>query len=67
MVAALRVVYTQTVEESPGSMDRLPGNTWERAALLLSECQPATASATEKKPPRIGVCLNRLGKGEMVG
>ena len=44
------------LEESPGSMGRLPGNTWAPAL-------PVTDSATESRPPAFDVA----GKGEMVG
>ena len=37
--------YDARIEESPGSMGRLPGNAWAPDASL------ATDSATENKPP----------------
>lgn len=43
------------VEESPGSLDTLPGNAWELSAVAIlgSRLLAATESATENKPPSL--------------
>jgi hypothetical protein len=48
------------LEESPGSVDRLPGNTWARGASY------ATESATENTPPMACGSPAGSGKGEKV-
>jgi len=50
------------IEESPGSLDRLPGNAWAR---LCRTRVVVTASATENKPPGEEF-VDPPGKGEKV-
>jgi hypothetical protein len=48
------------LEESPGSLDKLPGNTWARGASY------ATESATENTPPMARSWSTGSGKVEKV-
>jgi len=49
------------IEESPGSGDKLPGNSWAWSLVyqLIGRLEFATASATENKPPSMEVFHTR--------